>query len=317
MSTTGRITDAEWQVMKIIWANDGCTSGLIIDALKPVRNWSATTVKTLLSRLVGKKIISYEKDGRAYRYHSLYTELDCVRNEMKAVIGRIYGGTVNYQTQHFVFYGENKARYIESIAHKLEESYQRILDALEWNMSEKIRVYTHETRQRLHSALGVQNGPKWMRAGWAWEIIHMAPEACFDNIDAAETSVHVFVQIVLHQINPNIPYWLMQGVSAYLTEWQSHDRRAGAIIKKRSDISKGFINEISQDYESFFDGFGYEIAYTIPEYIVEDYSHKHLLRLIKEPNSFENIFACKAVDFWQGWIAFIDAKYVSEVDKNE
>ena len=311
MQKRSDITDAEWQIMKVIWSNSPCTSSFIIDKLSVSRNWAATTVKTLLSRLTKKNVISFDTQGRTRSYFPLLTELECVYSEMGSVINKIYGGIINLETEHFVFYGENKKEYIYTIAAKLEENYYRVLKCLDFTCDEKTMVYTYDTLQRFHSAMGVPNAPKWMRAGYMWDIVHMAPEKHFDNIDAAETAIHVFVSIIIYRINRSTPYWLVHGVSTYLSGWLSDDRKANAIRKSRNEISKEFIAGISKDYESFTDGFGYEIASTIAEYIVMKYGYQNLSKLIKNPNSLEEIFACKAFEFWQGWINFVDSEYIN------
>lgn len=309
MQSNSNITEAEWQIMKVIWSNNPCTSSLIIKTLNKGKSWAPTTAKTLLARLVSKKIIGFEMDGRTRNYFPLHTELECVYAEMRTVIYKIYGGIINYETEHYEFYGDNKQEYIKSIADKLEENYVRVLDILDYTCDEKFLVYTYSSFQRFQSAMGVHNGPKWMRAGHTWDIIHMCPEECFDNIDAAETAVHVFITLIILKMNRVTPYWLMQGASAYISSWLSYERRYSALVKYRKQLSREHILQISQNYKLFSDGMGYEITYTIAEFIISEYDNKHLVQLIKDPNELESIFECTSNDFWQNWINFLDKTY--------
>ncbi|HEX4044251.1 MAG TPA: BlaI/MecI/CopY family transcriptional regulator, partial [Gammaproteobacteria bacterium] len=57
------ISPSEFKVLEILWKFSPQSSSQIIDALKDTESWQDQTVKTLLSRLVSKKIISYKQEG--------------------------------------------------------------------------------------------------------------------------------------------------------------------------------------------------------------------------------------------------------------
>ena len=312
MRANKNITDAEWNIMRIIWANTETTSTQIVNKLSEKTNWSSTTVKTLLARLVQKEIISFNMHGRARGYYPLVSELDCVKNEMNNVIMRLYGGTVNNKTDHFVFYGANDSQYINLLSDELESNYTRILTALEYKLSEEIMVYTHETKQHLHSALGISNGPNWLRAGGAWGILHIAPFECFNDIKSERAAVHIFAQIVINRINPQIPYWLMQGAAAYLAQWLDRNRIEKVVNKNYEDISKTLLKDISTDFETFKDKGGYELAYTIMEFIVENYTYSHITHYIKEPDNYTGIFNCTKEEFQARWLEYLNENYMED-----
>jgi RNA polymerase sigma-70 factor (ECF subfamily) len=225
---------------------------------------------------------------------------------------RLYGGIVNYRSDHFAFYGANNQDFIKLLADELEKNHTRILNVLEFELSEEIMVYTHETQQHLHSALGINNGPVWVRAGGAWGILHIAPPECFDDIQADRVAVHVFSQIVMYRINPQIPYWLMQGAAAYLAQWMEPGRLKKVINANYYDISNSVMSDISIDYETFKDKGGYELAYTIAEYIVNNYSYRCLTQFLKEPDNYTGIFNSTKEEFQSGWLEYLKVKYMKE-----
>lgn len=55
MDKIPKISDAEWEVMKVIWKKAPITSNEIVRELKPLMNWQDSTIYTLISRLVNKK----------------------------------------------------------------------------------------------------------------------------------------------------------------------------------------------------------------------------------------------------------------------
>ena len=68
-----QISDAEWQVMKIIWMQGEQTSTDLIKVLEKRFSWSKSTIQTLLSRLVEKECLTREKQGKSFVYSALLT----------------------------------------------------------------------------------------------------------------------------------------------------------------------------------------------------------------------------------------------------
>ncbi|HEV9797832.1 TPA: CopY/TcrY family copper transport repressor [Streptococcus pneumoniae] len=68
-----QISDAEWQVMKIIWMQGEQTSTDLIRVLAERFDWSKSTVQTLLSRLVEKECLTRKKEGKSFVYSVLLT----------------------------------------------------------------------------------------------------------------------------------------------------------------------------------------------------------------------------------------------------
>src|SRR3954454_24339871 len=52
------ISDAEWDVMKVVWDHGPLTSGDVVKRLADEKEWKPRTVKTLLSRLVQKGAVA-------------------------------------------------------------------------------------------------------------------------------------------------------------------------------------------------------------------------------------------------------------------
>ncbi len=68
-----QISDAEWQVMKIIWMQGEQTSSDLIRVLAERFDWSKSTVQTLLARLVEKECLTRKKEGKSFVYSALLT----------------------------------------------------------------------------------------------------------------------------------------------------------------------------------------------------------------------------------------------------
>ncbi len=94
MKRLPRISESEWQVMKVLWARSPVTANAVIDALAETCDWSGKTIRTLLTRLVRKKALGYKPSGRSYLYYPLVEEGQCVKAESRSFLRRVYGGAL-------------------------------------------------------------------------------------------------------------------------------------------------------------------------------------------------------------------------------
>lgn len=90
----GRISDAELEVMKVLW-EAGCDLPVtnIREKLQERKGWEPTTIKTLVSRLVGKGVIKQEKFGVFY-YTPLVTEKEYNEWVTNSLVDKVYDGSV-------------------------------------------------------------------------------------------------------------------------------------------------------------------------------------------------------------------------------
>lgn len=102
MKDSPKISEAEWQIMKILWEKEPVTSSEIIEMLKPITDWSPTTVYTLISRLVNKKAISIKEKSSPRLYFPLITEKEYRREEGKSFLKKVYGGSINLMLANIV-----------------------------------------------------------------------------------------------------------------------------------------------------------------------------------------------------------------------
>jgi len=123
MKKTPRISEAEWEVMKVLWSKSPKTANEIVKVLSKKTSWKRETIRTLINRLVQKKAVGFEKKGRQYHYFPLATEAECVREETKSFLKRVHGGSIEPMLTSFV---EEEQLSPEKIAR-----LRRILDEAE------------------------------------------------------------------------------------------------------------------------------------------------------------------------------------------
>ena len=88
-----KISDSELEVMRVLWrAGDALPVTEIRETLQKSRGWEATTVKTLISRLVAKGVLRQEK-RQVYYYSPLITEAEYNDWATHDLISRVYHGS--------------------------------------------------------------------------------------------------------------------------------------------------------------------------------------------------------------------------------
>lgn len=83
------ITSAEWQIMKVVWANGEVTSKFVSEVLCEKMDWKKATIKTLLNRLLEKGILCKKEVGNKYIYYTMYKEEEITKNSVMEPFNKI------------------------------------------------------------------------------------------------------------------------------------------------------------------------------------------------------------------------------------
>ncbi|QUH29201.1 BlaI/MecI/CopY family transcriptional regulator [Vallitalea guaymasensis] len=101
MKTDNRISDAEWEVMEIVWDNKKIRAYDIIKKLEMKTSWSDKTVRTLIRRLVDKNVLGVEKE-KFNMYYPLLSKEECVKEATNKFINKVYKGSIGLLVSNFV-----------------------------------------------------------------------------------------------------------------------------------------------------------------------------------------------------------------------
>ena len=115
------ISDAEWEIMKLIWKSHPIASEEIINTLADKTSWSSRTIKTFINRLLKKGAIGFEKSGRSYVYYPLVSEKECVRAENSSFLERVYDGALGMLFSNFLEEENLSEKEIEKLQELLEK----------------------------------------------------------------------------------------------------------------------------------------------------------------------------------------------------
>lgn len=90
-----RISEAEMQLLQLLWDESPLGATELAERIPPGRNWSLTTVKTLLSRLVAKGALTTESQGRRFRYRPAIARETIAARQAGGLVDRLFGGRVS------------------------------------------------------------------------------------------------------------------------------------------------------------------------------------------------------------------------------
>ncbi|MHC1749315.1 MAG: BlaI/MecI/CopY family transcriptional regulator [Cellulosilyticaceae bacterium] len=117
-----QISDAELEVMKVLWNLGSATSSEIIEVLSKTTSWKSKTIQTLITRLVGKGAIESEKvTGRVFRYKPCIEEERYLREANESFIKQLYNGSVKKMMMNFIQHNKLSPKDIDELKKLLDE----------------------------------------------------------------------------------------------------------------------------------------------------------------------------------------------------
>lgn len=102
MNQLPQISEAEYEVMKIIWKDAPVSTNEVVERLSHTHDWSPKTVQTMLARLAKKGVITYTKESRMFIYSPLVKQEDYIRQESDSFLNRFFNGNVGSMVSAFL-----------------------------------------------------------------------------------------------------------------------------------------------------------------------------------------------------------------------
>jgi BlaI family penicillinase repressor len=121
MKRSIRITEAEWEVMDVVWERAPVAASSIVAALEPKRRWTLATVRTLLRRLVRKGALAQKSEGKRFIYSPRISQEECLRRESDSFLDRVLGRAPAATLLHLVSKAELSGEDIQELRRILRE----------------------------------------------------------------------------------------------------------------------------------------------------------------------------------------------------
>lgn len=121
MSEIPHITEAEMNVMEVLWQAQPLGAAAITQALESSTGWHRKTVNTMLSRLVKKGAVSFVREKSGHQYSALLERSDYTQSVTGKLVKRFFDGRLAPLVAHFADSGSLSKDDLDEIKTLIEE----------------------------------------------------------------------------------------------------------------------------------------------------------------------------------------------------
>jgi BlaI family penicillinase repressor len=92
MAKQYELTEAEWEIIQVVWEHEPCAAPEVQEELVARKKWTYSTVKTLMDRMVAKGLLTTERIRNLILYRTAISQQDAQRGELLRTVKRAFGG---------------------------------------------------------------------------------------------------------------------------------------------------------------------------------------------------------------------------------
>ena len=96
------LTEAEWDIMKVVWDKEPCTAGTVQELMAMTKERAYSTVKTTMDRMVEKGFLRIERIRNLQLFRSCISEVDAKRGEFRKMLKRAFDGALTPMMQFLI-----------------------------------------------------------------------------------------------------------------------------------------------------------------------------------------------------------------------
>lgn len=100
--TPVELTEAEWEIMRVVWAKEPCAAGTVQEELARARDRAYSTVKTTMDRMVEKGFLRIERVRNLQLFSSCISEVAARRGEFRRMLKRAFDGALTPMMQFLI-----------------------------------------------------------------------------------------------------------------------------------------------------------------------------------------------------------------------
>ena len=118
------LTEAEWEIMKVVWEKEPCAAGTVQEALAKSRDRAYSTVKTTMDRMTEKGFLEIEKIRNLQLFKSCISEVDAKRGEFRKMLKRAFDGALTPMMQFLIEHeglSKKQASQLRKLVNKAEK----------------------------------------------------------------------------------------------------------------------------------------------------------------------------------------------------
>jgi BlaI family penicillinase repressor len=121
--TNVELTEAEWDIMKVVWEKEPCTAGTVQEIMAMSRDRAYSTVKTTMDRMVDKGFLQIERIRNLQLFRSCISEVDARRGEFRKMLKRAFDGALTPMMQFLIEHegiSKEEASQLRKLVNKIQ-----------------------------------------------------------------------------------------------------------------------------------------------------------------------------------------------------
>src|SRR5213594_1844974 len=122
---TIELTEAEWSIIKAVWEHEPCAAPTVQEKLHKKTEWTYNTVRTLMDRMVGKRLLTAEKIRNLTLYRSAMTREQAQRGELLYALKNAFNGALTPMMQCLLETGELSAKELAGLETLIKEKKKK------------------------------------------------------------------------------------------------------------------------------------------------------------------------------------------------
>ena len=122
---TIELTESEWSIIKAVWKNEPCAAPIIQEKLHKQTEWTYSTVRTLMDRMVAKGLLTAEKIRNLTLYRSAVTREQAQRGELLYALKNAFNGALTPMMQCLLETGELSAKELARLEALIKEKKKK------------------------------------------------------------------------------------------------------------------------------------------------------------------------------------------------
>lgn len=127
-NTPIELTEAEWEIMRIVWEKEPCTAGMVQEELAQDKDKAYSTIKTTMDRMVDKGFLQIRKMRNLQLFKSCVSEIDAKRGEFRRMLKRAFDGALTPMMQFLIEHeglSKKEASELRNLVGKMQKRKKR------------------------------------------------------------------------------------------------------------------------------------------------------------------------------------------------
>ncbi|MCC2684775.1 MAG: polymerase, sigma-24 subunit, subfamily [Paenibacillaceae bacterium] len=201
----------------------------------------------------------------------------------------------------------------EDLIGELGNSVERIAARLRHQPTHKLTIEIFPDLKTFHLAVGEPNAPDWFMGvieGSTIKIVSpLCPGPAHTYKSVLQSTVHLFTNLMVKDVNPAAPKWLFQGLGGYEAGLMTEDYVRNSIRTTVVQNTVPTFAELNDDTWDFETKKGFQFAYTLAKFILQTYGEDGFNRFIRQPDDFQSAFGMSETGFHSCWTQFLQENY--------